>query len=151
MKPSLLLGLSLAIISSPVHADTAAELAQQVRTAETAFARSMADRSLDAFAAWVAEDAVFFDRDQAIHGKAAVVASWKPLFEGKDAPFSWESAQVEVLESGTLAHSSGPVYTPDGKRVGTFNSIWRRGADGNWKVVFDKGCNVCDCAKTPSP
>lgn len=26
-----------------------------------------------------------------------------------EAPFSWEPAQVEVLDSGTLALSSGPV------------------------------------------
>ena len=102
--------------------------------------------SLLACVALVAEDAVFFGRDKATHGKQAVVASWKPLFEGKDAPFSWASEQVEVADSGTLAHSSGPVYDKAGKRVGTFNSIWRREADGSWKVVFDKGCDVCECA-----
>jgi ketosteroid isomerase-like protein len=149
MKSALLLGLSLAIVSSPIGADTQVELAQQVRDAETAFARSMADRSVDDFAKHVAADAVFFGRDQATHGKEAVVASWKPLFEGKDAPFSWASEQVEVSQSGTLAHSSGPVYDREGKRVGTFNSIWRREADGSWKVVFDKGCDACACATAP--
>src|SRR5262245_59030752 len=146
MRPGLLLGLSLAIVTATAHADSQAELAQQVRDAETAFARSMADRSLDAFASLVAQDAVFFGRDKATHGKEAVVASWKPLFDGKDAPFSWASEQVEVAQSGTLAHSSGPVYDREGKRVGTFNSIWRREADGSWKVVFDKGCDACACA-----
>ena len=24
----------------------------------------------------------------------------------------------------------------------------RREADGDWKVVFDKGCDVCNCAAT---
>jgi ketosteroid isomerase-like protein len=50
-----------------------------------------------------------------------------------------------VLASGTLALSSGPVYDPDGKRAGTFNSTWRKEADGRWRVVFDKGCPPCDC------
>jgi hypothetical protein len=49
--------------------------------------------------------------------------------------------------SGTLAHSSGPVINRRGERVGTFNSVWRRESDGSWKVVFDKGCDVCNCAK----
>jgi ketosteroid isomerase-like protein len=31
--------------------------------------------------------------------------------------------------------------------MGTFNSVWRRESDGSWKVVFDKGCDACDCAK----
>jgi ketosteroid isomerase-like protein len=146
MRIGSFVGVLCAAILTTARADDLAERAQQVRAAETAFARSMADRDVAAFAALVAEDAVFFGRDKATHGKDAVVASWKPLFDGKDAPFSWESAQVEVLDSGGLAHSSGPVYDREGKRVGTFNSIWRREADGSWKVVFDKGCDVCECA-----
>ena len=47
---------------------------------------------------------------------------------------------IEVLPSGTLALSSGPVFDPDGKKVGTFNSIWRRERNGKWQVIFDKGC-----------
>ena len=53
---------------------------------------------------------------------------------------------IEVLASGTLALSSGAVRDPAGKRIGTFNSIWRRESDGRWRVVFDKGCPACDCA-----
>ena len=52
-----------------------------------------------------------------------------------------------MLDSGTLALSSGPVHDPQGKLVGTFSSIWRLQAPGQWKIVFDKGCDVCDCAK----
>ncbi len=141
----LVAAMIFAVVTRAAHADTLEALAQQVRAAETAFAHSMADRDLDAFARHVADDAVFFG-DKPTRGKAAVVASWKSLFEGKDAPFSWESAEVEVLESGTLAISSGPVHDRAGKRVGTFNSIWRRAADGTWKVIFDKGCDACECA-----
>ena len=46
---------------------------------------------------------------------------------------------VEVLESGNLALSSGPVRNASGEEVGRFNSIWRKEADGTWRVVFDKG------------
>jgi hypothetical protein len=76
-----------------------------------------------------------------------VVDSWKGLYEKPDAPFSWRSESVEVSDSGTLAHSSGPVFNRKGERVATFNSVWRRESDGSWKVVFDKGCDVCNCAK----
>jgi ketosteroid isomerase-like protein len=123
-------------------------LAREARAAETAFAKSMADRDLAAFAALVDDEAVFFG-GKVLRGKAAVVADWKKFFEGPQAPFSWEPKEVEVLDSGHLAISSGPVRAPDGKQVGVFNSIWRRGADGQWKVIFDKGCPPCDCAKKP--
>jgi len=56
---------------------------------------------------------------------------------------------VEVLDSGTLALSTGPVHDPGGKRIGTFSSIWRREADGSWRIVFDKGCPVCTCERGP--
>jgi hypothetical protein len=47
--------------------------------------------------------------------------------------------------SGTLAISSGPVLDPQGQRVGTFNSTWRREKDGEWRVVIDIGCPPCQC------
>jgi len=121
------------------RAQSTADLANQVREAERAFARSMAQRDLNAFASHVADEALFFGRS-VLRGKAAVVAGWKPLFDGPNAPFSWEPETVEVLGSGTLGISSGPVLDPQGKRVGTFNSIWRREPDGRWRVIFDKGC-----------
>ena len=55
-----------------------------------------------------------------------------------------EAHEVEVLTSGTLGYTSGPVYDPKGNRIGTFNSVWQRQADGTWKIVFDKGCPPCE-------
>src|SRR5690606_16144209 len=96
-------------------------------------------RDLDAFATFIAEEAVFFGQS-ALRGKAAVVDGWRSFFDGPQAPFSWRPETVEVLESGTLALSSGPVFDPQGRRTGTFNSVWRLEPDGRWRVVFDKGC-----------
>ena len=132
---------------APTKAATTAELVAQVRAAETAFAKSMADRDHAAFAAHVADEAVFFGGRGVLRGKDAVVAGWKPFYEGPKAPFSWAPAEVEVLDSGTLALSSGPVFDPDGKRSGTFSSIWRLEKDGKWRVIFDKGCPPCECAR----
>jgi ketosteroid isomerase-like protein len=120
-------------------------LANQVRDTERAFAKTMADRDHAAFTSFLSEEAVFMPEGQALRGKAAVAAGWKRLYEGAQAPFSWEPERVEVLESGTLALSTGPVRDPEGKRIGTFNSIWRRDAGGAWKIIFDKGCPPCDC------
>ncbi len=122
-----------------------AELKEQVRQTEIAFAKSMADRDPVAFASFLAKDTVFMSGARATHGSQAVVERWKAFFDGKQAPFSWAPEFVEVLESGTLAMSSGPVRDPSGKRTGTFNSVWRREADGKWKIVLDNGCPSCNC------
>lgn len=135
----------MAATEGGVIAQSPDDLARQVREAERAFARSMADRNFTAFGALVADDAVFFGGKGPQRGKGAVLAGWKAFFDQPQAPFSWEPDTVEVLASGTLGLSSGPVKDPAGKQIGEFNSIWRRGSDGGWKVVFDKGCQVCDC------
>ncbi|HXV75829.1 MAG TPA: nuclear transport factor 2 family protein [Candidatus Polarisedimenticolaceae bacterium] len=124
--------------------DERTRLEAEVRAAEDAFAKTLADRDLAAFARFVADDAAFFGRDDVSRGKPAVVQSWSGFFEGSTPPFSWRSELAVVLDSGTLAHSSGPVFGPDGERFGTFNSIWRREPSGEWKVVFDKGCAYCE-------
>jgi ketosteroid isomerase-like protein len=127
-----------------VSVEERTKLEAEVRAAETAFAKTMADRDYKAFATFVADDAAFFGRNAVTRGKQAVVESWAGLFEGPNPPFSWSSETAVVLDSGTLALSVGPVYGADGKRFGTFNSIWRRDKDGSWKVVFDKGCDYCE-------
>jgi ketosteroid isomerase-like protein len=135
---------------------TNAQLAEEVRRAESGFAMTMADRDHAAFVSFLAEETVFFGGQRVLRGKAAVAGAWKGFYEGASAPFSWRPEQVEVLDSGGLGFTSGPVFDPAGKRVGTFNSVWRREADGRWRIVFDKGCPPCDCATaspaaTPSP
>lgn len=130
---------------------TTADLAAGLKATEEAFARTMADRDHAAFESFLAEDTVFFGRRGEIRGKAAVAAAWKPLFEGPEAPFSWQPDTAAVLDSGNLGLTSGPVFAPDGTRVGTFNSVWRRGPDGAWKVVFDRGCPDCECPPAGDP
>ena len=137
-----LLALSLCVGNALAQTDMN-DLKQKVADTERAFARTMADRDLEAFRGFVSEEAVFFGGGGVLRGRAAVAEGWSGLFSGPDAPFSWEPTEVEVLESGTLALSSGPVYNPQGERIGTFNSVWRLEADGRWRVVFDKGCPPC--------
>jgi ketosteroid isomerase-like protein len=124
-----------------------AELTSQVRETEHAFAKTMADRDLGAFASFLSEEAVFLSSKGTLRGRKAVAEGWKHLFDGPRAPFAWEPERVEVLDSGTLALSTGPVYDPEGKRVGTFTSTWRREAHGKWKIVLDSGCPPCQCAE----
>jgi ketosteroid isomerase-like protein len=136
------MALLAAAFLTAAAADTA-ELARQVRAAETAFAKTMADRDWVAFKAAISAEAVFFGGQGVLRGRDAVAAGWKRYFEGAQAPFSWAPEQVEALESGGLALSSGPVLDPEGKRTSTFQSVWRLEADGIWRIIFDKGCPPC--------
>lgn len=146
---SLMLGASLTAgcASAPSAPTLNTELVRQVSATERAFAQSMSDRDFAAFTAFLSEEAVFFSGATPLRGKVEVSASWKRFFEKPQAPFSWEPQEVVVLDSGTLALSSGPVRNPAGKQVASFTSIWRLEAPGVWRVVFVKGNDVCDCPK----
>lgn len=122
----------------------AAAAADAVRSAESAFADTMARRDFADFGAFVSREAVFFAGPKPLRGKEAVLVAWKGYFDGVSAPFSWKPEIVEVLESGKLALSSGPVVAPDGKLIGRYNSIWRLEDDGKWRVVFDRGEKICN-------
>ncbi len=128
-------------LASPIGAQERAPEARQaeVFTAERAFARSMAERDFAAFGAHIAADCVFFSGPQAIRGRDAVLEAWRAFFEGSTAPFSWEPDQVQVLDSGELALSTGLVKNAAGEVTARFNSIWQRQRDGRWLVIFDKG------------
>jgi ketosteroid isomerase-like protein len=155
MRNSLLLLAAMALVQACASLPRSANPAsarQQVMDTERAFARTMADGNHAGFTSFLSEGASFFSGDTtALRGKAAVAAAWKPLFDAASASFSWEPDHVEVLESGTLALSTGPVHDPAGKVVGRFNSIWRREAPGRWRIVFDKGSPVCNCAPLAAP
>ena len=154
MARAILVALTaIACLAGPVlgQAPPAAleALTRQVFAAESSFAATMANRDSTAFATFVAPEAIFFGETSVMRGKGAVVDGWRPLFVGPTPPFSWKPERVEVLASGTLAHSSGPVHNAKGQQVGTFNSVWRREPGGTWLVVFDKGCSVCNCERGP--
>ncbi|MES2959521.1 MAG: nuclear transport factor 2 family protein [Pseudomonadota bacterium] len=137
--------LSVCALLTMTHDDASAQSGTpeawraEVFAAERAFAKSMAERDLAAFGHHLAEDTVFFGNAKVHRGRAAVLAAWKGFYDGPTAPFSWEPDQVEVLASGQLALSTGPVRDPKGDIVARFNSIWMRTSDGRWLIVFDKG------------
>lgn len=118
-----------------------ADLRQQVIDHERAFAATMAARDFEGFGHYLAREAVFMSGAEALRGKEKILEAWRGYYDGAQAPFSWAPEQVEVVESGTLAYSSGPVFDAEGLRIGSFNSVWRLEGPGRWRVVFDRGCD----------
>lgn len=144
----LIAGLCLGLAALGAGAaPTNTELKKQVADTERAFAATMKARDHAAFSSFLSDEAVFFMGAGPLHGKEAVAKAWKRFYEKPEAPFSWEPDEVEVLASGTLAMSGGPVYDPGGKLISRFSSIWRLEAPGKWRIVFDHGSPVCDCQK----
>jgi len=138
--------LALMLCAAPAFAEDLAPLAQQVRATEIAFAKTLADRDVQAFRAMIAPDVIWL-ADQPLRGPDQVLTRWQKFFDAQQPPFSWAPEVVEVQQGGKLALSTGPVLDPAGKRVGTYTSIWRREPGGEWKIIFDRGSPACDCAQ----
>lgn len=150
MHRHLMVGLCL-LVAVSVSATPNDDVSAVVREAEQKFADTMARRDLAGFSACLAEEAVFMGGSSALRGRTAVSNAWEAFFTEPEAPFSWQPEVVQVLDSGTLAFSSGPVLAPTGERIGTFNSVWRLESDGQWRVVFDKGCPPCASVAAEEP
>jgi len=122
-----------------------ADPGDEVRCAEIRFSLAVERRDTEAFRAAIDGDARFV-ANEVLRGPDAIVAAWAPFLAPDGPRIAWRPRVVEVLDSGELALTRGPyrLDTLDGDgnpvtRWGTFNSVWRRGPDGRWRVVFDAG------------
>jgi ketosteroid isomerase-like protein len=141
---SLVLGplLAAATATAPVPVPHGDECA--VWTREMSFARSVAEHDATAFAEHIAPDAVFaVGTPRPTRGRAAIVEAWAGIVRGDGLRLEWYPVHTTV--SGDLAWSSGPALFErlDGGQPrlarSTFQSVWRRAADGRWYVLFDTG------------
>ncbi|AXK72473.1 DUF4440 domain-containing protein [Lysobacter sp. TY2-98] len=124
---------------APFSADECAVFAR-----ELSFAKSVADHDSAAFAQHVAPDAAFAagsPRPQ--RGRDAIVKAWAPIVKGEGIRLEWYPVRTTAV--GDIAWSTGPALfeeTDKGVthlRLSTFQSVWRRNAEGTWQVVFDGG------------
>ena len=77
----------LTLLAATGFAQTNAELKEQVRRAETAFAKTMADRDHAAFTKFLADEAIFMANGQPARGAKAVAERWKRFLTAKNRPF----------------------------------------------------------------
>src|SRR5262245_22157917 len=87
------------------------EAASEAEARMVAFVRTMADRDFHAFVTFISPEAVCFNGNEPLRGRDTIAREWAPFFEGP-APCSWRPDLVQVLESGDLALTSGPVHDP---------------------------------------
>jgi ketosteroid isomerase-like protein len=127
---------------------------------EARFAKDVLEHGGKAFAEWFAEDGVALGNGQApTIGKVAIAksANWSP----KDYQLTWTPTDAVLGPSGdigyTWGHFEGHSKDANGNPVttsGRYITIWRKQADGNWKVVLDAGANepanAGDCCKLPT-
>lgn len=141
MKKILPAGLAILLLAGTMTvaaADLQSELDSLVKAEKAFSAMSVEKGSKDAFLAFVADDGVLF-RPEPVPG----------LQFTRDNPpipdiLIWRPAYADVAASADLGYTTGPyeVRKKDTKQLlgaGQFMSVWKKQADGTWKVVADIG------------
>ena len=124
----------------PAHA-SGSDAVQTMTDTERAFSALSVEKGMkEAFLTYLADSAVIF-RPAPTDGRS----SW----QARNSPpgtLIWEPCFAEVSRSGDLGVSTGPwEYRPPGETdpakitYGHFITIWRRQADGSWRVALDIG------------
>ncbi len=136
---SLALAASLALPTLAHAIDRQAALDGLV-AAEKEFSDTAAKKGIrDSFLDFMAEDGVLFRPDPV---NAREFLQSRPPAPGL---LSWFPAYAEVSLAGDLGYDTGPAeYRASGKAEDKperhqFASVWKRQADGSWKVVLDLG------------
>ena len=114
---------------------------------EKRFAKDVLERGGAGFAAWFADDGVALGNGAApLIGKVAIAksANWSP----KSYQLTWTPTAAVMGPSGdmgyTWGHFEGHSKDANGNPVvtsGRYMTIWRKEANGEWKVVLDAGAN----------
>lgn len=121
----------------------------EVWARELSFAQSVADHDAKAFASHIETDAAFgVSQPQPTRGREEIARRWAGIVEGKRLKLSWYPTRTTIGVGSVkdVAWSSGPSLFEDldpkstqRYRIGAFHSVWHRGADGTWRVLFDDG------------
>jgi ketosteroid isomerase-like protein len=119
----------------------------EVWARELSFAQSVADHDAAAFASHVEPDAAFSaESPQPLRGRDEITRQWSGLIAGKGLLLSWYPTRTTIGGVPDVASSSGPALYEDLRpgakqrfHLGAFHSVWHRGQDGVWRVLFDGG------------
>jgi ketosteroid isomerase-like protein len=124
--------------------DTRAADEKAIRDADAQWSKAAAARDVDGTVSYYSDDASLLAPNAPIASdKQSIRAAWVGLLT-PDTSLSWQASKVEVARSGELAYLIGAyqLSTKDahGKPVsdtGKFVEVWKKQADGKWKVVAD--------------
>ena len=140
----LLLLLFATSCSQQTPPDTRAADESAIRDSDAQWSKMAGAHDLDGTVSYYSDDASVLAPNAPIAtGKEAIRAVWAPLC-APDASVSWQANKVDVASSGDLAYSTGAYQLtlkggqgkPETDR-GKFLEVWKKQADGKWKVVAD--------------
>jgi uncharacterized protein (TIGR02246 family) len=135
--------LSFTIVFPASAADTKIE--QALRDLDAQWSAAAAAKDVDKTVSFYSDDAVVMPPNApGATTKEVIRSAWKEMLTTPGAAINWKATKVEVAKSGDLAYVSGTyeetMTDASGKPVkdhGKYVEIFKKQADGTWKVVAD--------------
>jgi ketosteroid isomerase-like protein len=125
---------------------------EELRDADLAFARATAERRMEGWMEFFADDGAIIRDGKTLTGKQAIRHFYEPVFANKDFSLSWVPTKAEASKDGTLGYTYGDAEAKIGGDVsrGMYVTVWRR-MNGRWKVVLDLGSQPRQQPKEAAP
>jgi len=114
---------------------------EELINVDKAFSALCVEKGMNhAFLHYVADDGVMLrPNSMPVVGRANI----ENLFQGddKDLDFTWQPLYADVAKSGELGYTYGTYNFGAGesRQQGTYVSVWKKNANGEWKFVIDSG------------
>jgi ketosteroid isomerase-like protein len=130
----------------PFTSDVRAET--ELLAADRAFARDTADRGIDGWVDAFTDDGIMLPTGESIaKGKAAIRGEMATLLADPTNHLEWDPDHASVSASGdlgyTVGHTTVAKVGPSGGEVIVgklkYLTVWKRQADGHWKVAATVG------------
>jgi ketosteroid isomerase-like protein len=122
--------------------------AAAIMKADADFNQAVADRDLKRFLSFVGEPATFNGgTPDEVHSRDAIAKDWARYFQANGPRLTWKPTKGEILGHGDLGYTVGSWElraAPAGGQAaavtrGNYLTVWRKQADGAWRVSFDTG------------
>lgn len=144
--PNLAATALLALCACAPPEPTSAPDASVLMEADRAFAADVEKAGTDAWVSWFAEEGA---QIQPGMGEVSGHDAIRELMVGLDDPnlsLTWEPLRADIAASGDLGWTTGTYVSEStdaegnvSRGQGRYVTIWRKQADGSWKVVMDLG------------
>ncbi|MBE0593988.1 MAG: DUF4440 domain-containing protein [Gemmatimonadales bacterium] len=114
--------------------------------ADRAFAIATAEQGTAGWVSFFADDGTMFRGGKPVVGHDAIRALMAPALDNDAYSLTWAPEVGEIAVSGDLGYTRGRWESrsagQDGAvsvRTGSYVTIWKKVADGSWKVTLDIG------------
>jgi ketosteroid isomerase-like protein len=139
-------------------ADTRAADEAAIRQADSTWSKVTEAKQLDDHLAYYVEEAVVLAPNEPMaSGKENIRKMMVDMFALPGFVVKWQATKVETPRSGDIAYSLGTyelsMNDPKGKPMedrGKYVTVWKKQADGSWKVAVDMFNSDLPAAPPPS-